>query len=393
VSVVKRNPARDEVAIVGVGTTPYRRDSGRSELSLLLEACTNAIDDAGLTKHDIDGLSGDVMPTELVQGALGIPACSWSVSCLSPFNLQVTNAVMAVHSGVCDTVLVYHSMYRLPGLSSSAAGDPFRARAQQFAGARRPQSPWPDGISGEASAYAPWAARYFHEFGATREHLGYLAINNRTHAVANEHAALRTPLTMDDYLEARMVWEPLSVLDMEYTIDGADAFVVTTAERAKDLRRTPVLVHAAVAGQTQHTAEENMRNLDRTSQQVVSENLWARSDLRLDDIDLYFPFDGFTIIALKWFESIGYCDRGEAASFIEDNWDKDDNCLKIGGRVPVNTHGGNLSEGASQGSGHVREAVVQLRGEAGPRQVADGRSALLLVGGFFFNPGALVLRA
>lgn len=388
----RRYPARDQVAIVGVGTTDFSRDSGRSELALVLEACQKAINDAGLSKDDIDGISGDIFRNEIVQSALGIPATGWSVSCLTAFNIQMTNAMMAVASGVCETVLVHHSMYRTPMLSASAAKDPYRRRAQTFMGVRRPQSHWPDSIAGEASVYAPWARKYLDTYKVRREHLGYIAVNNRTNARMNPHAAVSDPLTIDDYLAAKVLWDPLSMLDMEFPVDGADAFVVTTSERARDLPHEPVLIHAAVAGQTNRTAEENLIDVDHSSQGVVAERLWAVSDLTLDDIDLFYPFDGFSIITLKWFEEIGYCGRGEAGDFLDDSWVDSAGRLMIGGRVPVNTHGGNMSEGASQGSGHIREAVQQLRGDAAARQVRGAKAALITPGGFFFTPGALILR-
>ncbi|MGO9382525.1 MAG: thiolase family protein [Mycobacterium sp.] len=391
--MTRRYPARDQVAIVGIGTTPFSRDSGRSELSLVVEACQNAIKDAGLTRDDIDGLSGDIFRNEIVQSALGIPEAGWSVSCLTAFNIQMTNAMMAVASGVCETVLVHHSMYRTPMLSASAAKDPFRKRAGTFISTRRPQSHWPDSIAGEASVYAPWARKYFDTYKARPEHLGYIAVNARSNAQMNDHAAVRDSLTIDDYLSAPMLWDPLRMLDMEFPVDGADAFVVTTAERARDLPHRPVLIHAAVAGQTDRTAEENLRDVDHSSQKVVSQRLWDVSELTIDDVDVYYPFDGFTITTLKWIEDIGYCGRGEAGQFLDDHWDGASGRIVINGRVPINTHGGNMSEGASQGSGHIREAVQQLRGDAGQRQVQGARVALATLGGFFFTPGGLILRA
>jgi acetyl-CoA acetyltransferase len=319
--MTRRYPARDQVAIVGVGTTPFSRDSGRSELSLVVEACQNAIRDAGLRRNDIDGLSGDIFRNEIVQSALGIPETGWSVSCLTAFNIQMTNAMMAVASGVCETVLVHHSMYRTPMLSASAAKDPFRKRAGTFGGTRRPQSHWPDSIAGEASVYAAWARKYFDTYKARPEHLGYIAVNARSNARMNDHAAVRDSLTIDDYLSAPMLWDPLRMLDMEFPVDGADAFVVTTAERARDLPHRPVLIHAAVAGQTDRTAEENLRDVDHSSQEVVSRRLWDVSELTIDDVDVYYPFDGFTITTLKWIEDIGYCGRGEAGQFLDDHWD------------------------------------------------------------------------
>src|SRR5205807_3610031 len=183
------------------------------------------------------------------------------------------------------------------------------------------------------------------------------------------------------------------ILDMDYPVDGADAFVITTAERARDLRTTPVLVHVATLGQTDHPDEDQMVDLFHTGQNAVVDNLWRRSDIKLDDIDVFFPYDGFSIITLRWIENVGYCGAGEAGPFIESNWDPSMNRIQINGRVLVNTHGGSLSEGGTQGSGHVREAVMQLRGEVAEEpQVPGARHALVTPGGFFFNAGGMILR-
>jgi acetyl-CoA acetyltransferase len=209
----------------------------------------------------------------------------------------------------------------------------------------------------------------------------------------NEHAIMRTPITMEDYLAARMVRRPLfGVLDMDYPVDGADAFVVTTAERAKDLPNKPVLIHAATLGQTDKTVEEILPDLEHSAHTVTMKALWEQSELTLRDVDLFQPYDGFSFICLKWFESVGYCGMGEAPAFIEDNWDKEQNRILIEGRVPANTHGGSLSDGGTQGSGHIREAVLQLQGKAGAHQHPGVKSALLGIGGFFPYTGALLLR-
>jgi acetyl-CoA acetyltransferase len=179
---------------------------------------------------------------------------------------------------------------------------------------------------------------------------------------------------------------------MDYPIDGSDAVVVTTAERARDLPNKPVLIHAAVEGQTNNAVEENIPDLAHTGQQVAARKLWERSEVTLSDVDVYCPYDGFSPIELSWLEAIGYCEIGEGGSFIEDNWNKDTNRLEIGGRVLVNPHGGSLSEGATQGAGHTREAITQLRGEAEARQVPGARHALVTPGGFFFNAGGIMLR-
>jgi acetyl-CoA acetyltransferase len=243
-----------------------------------------------------------------------------------------------------------------------------------------------------AEGYAAWASRYFFEYGATREVLGRIAINERTNALRNPLAVMKTPLTMDDYLSARMVREPLCLLDMDVPVDGADAFVVTTAERARDLPNRPVLIHAATNGLTARNTEETIDGLHHHGQHVVIKSLREKSDIWIPDIDVYFPYDGFTIITLNWFENVGFCKPGEAGAFLRDNWDHDSNRVLIDGTIPVNPHGGALSEGGTQGSGHIREAVHQLQGLAGDRQVPDARRALVTAGGFFFNAQGVTLH-
>ncbi len=291
----------------------------------------------------------------------------------------------AVFSGSCDTVLMCSSMLRLPWNSRSAANDPFR---RSFAPAMARGVP--ESIAG-APAYAAWAGRYMHEFGVSKEPFGRLAVNMRTNALANPLAAMQAPLTIEDYAAARMVREPLSMLDMDVPVDGADAFVVTTAERARNLRHTPVLVHAATVG-LGTSNEDQLPSLGRHGQHVVVEALRAKSDLWIDAVDVFFPYDGFTIITLGWIENTGWCKPGEAGRFIAEHWDEATQRIVIDGRIPLNPHGGSLSEGATRGTGHLREAVTQLRGDAGDRQVPGARTALVTPGGFFFNSQGAILR-
>lgn len=398
-----RNPAKDRLAIAGLGVSPYARDRGETtELAILLEACVAAIRDAGLSAADIDGVVGGGLHTggidpAVVVSALGLPEVTWWARAVPPIMNHLTAAMNAVWTGACEVALVYHSVYRIGGVSRSAAADPFRARAAfglpdgraARGDGHTDAEPW--GMYGSAG-YAAWAGRYLAEHGAGREALGRIALNGRANALANPNAVMRKPLTMEAYLGGRMIRDPLCLFDMDVPIDGADAFVVTTAERARDLPHPPVLVHAAAMGLRTPFEEHLMTDLDATGQAVVARELRAKSDLWIHDVDLYFPYDGFTIVALRCFESYGFCGAGEAPAFVEQNWDAAEGRIKINGRVPVNTHGGSLSEGGSQGAGHVREAVAQLRGEAGERQVVGARSALLTPGGFFFNAQGLVLR-
>ena len=242
--------------------------------------------------------------------------------------------------------------------------------------------------------YASWADRYLHEFGVTRaEALAPIAINNRSNACMNDEAMLRDPMTLDDYLNAPLVREPFGLFDLDMPVTGADAFVVTTAERATDLRHDPVFVHAATAGRTAQCREDQVTDLCHTGQHIVAEALWAKSDVELSDVDVFLPYDGFTLINTLWIESVGYCKHGEAAAFMADNWNSERQRLEINGRVPMNTHGGNLSEGAMQGSGSLREAVRQLRGTTGDRQVPRAKVALWTPGGIVWNAAGVVLRA
>ena len=215
----------------------------------------------------------------------------------------------------------------------------------------------------------------------------------RTGATRNPLAALRDPLTLEDYMNARMVREPLCLLDMDFPVDGADAFVLTTTERARDLPRRPVTIHAATNGIVANCQEDQTEGLHHHGQHVVLEELRAKSDIWIPDIDVYFPYDGFSFITLSWIENTGWCKPGEGLDFIRQHWDEAGHRMMIDGRIPVNPHGGGLSEGGTQGSGHIREAVVQLRGDAGERQVEGAKTAFLTPGGFFFNAQGLVLQA
>lgn len=154
-----------------------------------------------------------------------------------------------------------------------------------------------------------------------------------------------------------------------------------------------MLVHAATLGHTDYGSEEQLRDLDHAGQVVVARKLWAKSDLRLPDVDVFYPYEGFSNIALSWFENVGYCARGEGGAFVAQHWDQERRRILIDGRVPVNTNGGSLSEGGTRGAAHLREAVLQLRGDAGPRQVAGARTALVTPGGYYFNSQGVLLRA
>jgi acetyl-CoA acetyltransferase len=387
--ITSRNPLKDQVAIAGAATTGFvAANTGRSQASLAAEACTAVLRECGLTRDDVDGICGSEPSAAHLQAMLGIPEVTWFANPMIPFVNHIAAAVSAVASGLCETVLAYHAAYRLPWNTGSAWKDPFRRTS---AGGPRPLNHAPDSVAASVG-YTAWASRYVHEFNTPREHLGYVAVNDRTNAAANPGAALRDPLTMDDYLAARMVRWPLCLYDMDIAVDGADAFVITTAERARDLPQPPVLVNAVALGMTDLNDEDQTPDLDHHGQQVTIRALKAKSDFWIDDCDVYYPYDGFSIITLNWIENAGWCGRGEAGDFLAQHWDAQSQRVLINGRVPINTHGGSLSEGGTQGSGHIREAVHQLQGRAGERQVPDARRAIVTAGGFFFNAQGVTLH-
>jgi acetyl-CoA acetyltransferase len=396
---VRRNPIQDQVAIVGIGQTPYARNhAGQTDLSLGLEAARAAIVDAGLTKNDIDGMCGFAGSTEYeaVHEALGIARIDWYLN--NPSHMipphAVAAAAFAVFSGACETALVVMGSKRGMFSSRSAANDPFRVRASR----RAPRglvsdlaSMWvhaPDG-------YSAWAGRYLKDFGVPREVFGMIAVNSRTNAIRNPNAAMRAPLTMDDYLNARLVREPHGLLDMDVPVDHGDALVITTAERARDLAKPPVYLHAIAFSEFKDGVEyyENGRSYKELSMWATGRKLWERSELQLKDVDLFIPYDGFTNIAVADTEAFGWCGPGEAYDFLRQNWDVGESRIKVGGRVAFSSHGGSLSHGASQGFSYFHEAALQLRGEAGERQLSGCRVALLTPGGFYHNSTGFVLRA
>jgi acetyl-CoA acetyltransferase len=313
---------------------------------------------------------------------------TWFGNQVIPMVDHVATAAAAVHAGLCEVVLVYHAAYRAAWNSGGARKDPFRRIAATGLPALQPG---PETMAG-AVGYTGWASRYIHEYGLTREDFGRVAVNARSNAMRNPAAAMHTPMTMDDYLAAPMIREPLCLYDMDPAVDGADAFIVTTNERAKDMTSTPVLINAAVLGQVRHNEEDQTVSLRHHGQHVVIETLKAKSDFWIDDIDVYFPYDGFTPITLNWIDNAGWCKPGEAGEFLRQHWNDDEQRVLINNRIPINPHGGSLGEGATQASGHIREAVHQLQGRAGDRQVANARRALITAGGFFFNAQGLTLH-
>lgn len=244
----------------------------------------------------------------------------------------------------------------------------------------------PFGAMSAANWIACQASHYFHRYGGDREVLGRIAVNARTNAGLNPEAVYRDPITLDDYLSARMVSSPFGLYDCDVPVDGAVAVIVSAADIAADLAKPPVFIEA-VGTQIMETLSWDQGTLTHMPQSLgPAAHLWSRTDLRPANVDVALLYDGFTFNALSWLEGLGFCDFGDAREFIGDG-----SAIALGGRLPINPHGGQLSAGRTHGYGFFREAVLQLRGEAPGRQVADSKVAVVTAGGGVPS-GAILLR-
>ena len=242
----------------------------------------------------------------------------------------------------------------------------------------------PVGALSPVCQVAPYATRYMHEYGVTRDQLAWIPVTQRAHAGLNPDAVYRDPLTVDDYLGSRMISTPICLYDCDVPIDGSTAIVVSAIETATDLR-SPVRIEAMAGVIDGRPSWEQWEDMGRVGY-ATAEAMWARTDLRASDVDLAQLYDGFTIEAVWWLEAMGFCGTGEAGAFVEGG-----HRIGLGGELPLNTWGGQLSGGRLHaGFGHTAEAIRQLRGEAGDRQVAGAEvAALSNVGGF--EAGAALL--
>lgn len=396
-----RNPLKDKIAVVGVGSTAYGRDLARSELSLGLEAAVKAVADAGIDRQEIDGICGSGMtPLAMggagflsLQGALGIERCTWVKN--GWLGSAFVYAVEAVFSGLCDTVLVVQTNLRGVGMSRAAARDPFRLRASKYGdvGGDVGMGDFAKRWFHSGEPYAAMMRRYMHDYGTNQDAFGLMAVNNRSHGARNPEAVMRGSITLDGYYESRMIWDPMRVADMDVPVDCAEAFIITTAERARDLNAKPVYVHAmSLGGARVGEFYENTLGWTENAFWVALQGLWARSDIKVEDLDLFFPYDGYTLDAIAVTEAAGFCKPGESGDFFKSSWDFARNVLKLNGRTEVTTNGGGLAMGRAGGSNLYSEAVRQLRGGQGERQVDGAKTALVSIGSFFHDPSAVLLR-
>ncbi len=378
----------DRVAFAGAAWTGVTKSSGRSEGDLALEACLLAIRDAGLTPDDVDGIAtypggmiGSVSATYVLSG-LGMKNVRWYCDANGHGPAAMTGVVegaLAVASGLCDTVVAFRSMTR--PRTHGAGAIPVNIKPTPDMAFKIPYG----GVM--ASQWvAMFQQRHMHEYGTTPEQLGEIAISTRLWASRNDRAIQRTPFGMDEYLASPFVSEPIRLLDSDYPVDAGIAVVLTTPERARDLPHRPVILRSLSIAPGPKPDWDQAPELTEMSAKYAAADMWSRAgDLGVDDVDCAFLYDGFTFLALSWIEALGFCAVGEGGPFVEGG------TLRAGGRLPLNTHGGNLSEGRTHGMGQIAESVRQLQGRAGDRQVPGARIAVVSGGG---GPiaGALLLH-
>ena len=368
-------------AVVGIGATEFSKDSGRSELQLSAEAVRSALADAGLQPSDVDGLVTFTMDTSseiAVARELGIPELRF----FSRVNYgggaacgTVLHAAMAVATGVADVVVCYRGFNERSG---SRFGQ-FSVAAAQQVNTNGLDNAWtyPMGLGTPAATVAMFARRYMHEYGATSEDFGRVAVADRRHASTNPHAWFYgKPITLEDHQASRMIVEPLHLLDCCQESDGAVAIVVTSAERARDLPRPPAVIRAAAqaSGQDQFVMTSYYReSIGLQEMGRVGRELWRQSGLRPENMDTAVLYDHFTPFVLMQLEELGFCEAGEAKDFIADG------AIEVGGRLPLNTHGGQLGEAYIHGMNGIAEAVRQMRGTS-TNQVEDARHVVVTAG-------------
>ncbi|HEV7977833.1 lipid-transfer protein [Amycolatopsis sp.] len=382
-----------KAAIAGIGATEFSKDSGRSELRLASESVRAALDDAGLKPSDVDGLVSFTMDANSeisVARELGMGDLSFFSRIHyggGAAAATVQQAAMAVATGVAEVVVAYRAFNERSG---HRFGQVSEAAAQQVNSSGVDNSfHYPMGIATPAATVAMLARRYMHEYGATSEDFGRIAVLDRKHAATNPKAWFHgKPITLAQHQSSRWVAEPLHLLDCCQESDGGVALVITSAERARDLAQRPAFIAAAAqgSGPDQYVMTSYYRDelAALPEMGVVGRQLWAQSGLTPQDVDVAVLYDHFTPYVLMQLEELGFCGRGEAKDYIQGD------TLQLTGKLPLNPHGGQLGEAYIHGMNGIAEAVRQIRGTS-VNQVPDVGNVVVTAGTGVPTSG-LVLR-
>lgn len=387
-------------AITGIGQSQVGRRLGRDPLALTAEACLAAIQDAGLERSDIDGLS--TYPGMMVGG--GAPGFSGAgvTEVQEMLRLQlnwfgggpetagqlgsVINACAAIATGLARHVLCFRTVYE----STAQGGGPRRGIGAGGSGSFRAggmmQWTLPFGAASAANWIAMFAQRHFHEYGTTREQMAWIALNARRNAGRNPAAIYRDPMSLDDYFSARLISTPFCLYDCDVPVDGATAFVVSHVDAARDLRRPPLRVEAVGSALHGRPSWDQFDDLTTMAARDAAQMMWSRTDLAPGDVDVAELYDGFSFLAMAWLEALGFCGKGESGPFVEGG-----TRIALDGEIPLNTQGGQLSAGRLHGYGFLHEACVQLWGDGGQRQVPGAPQVAVAAAGGGPLGGCLLL--
>ena len=371
---------RDRACIVGVGDTPQGSVPEKTGDELAIDAARAALDDCGLNKDDIDGL--------FVQPSYGRQGDYLKVGLMLGLNPKVGGAVEA--SGATGCYMLQHAALLLnAGMAKYILlvyGTNQKTNRNRFGGALLEEHA-PYGGFNPSGPFAFAFRRHMHLYGTTEEQLAVIAINQRTHAGLNPKAVQKTPLTLDDYMNARYIVWPLRMFDYCYITDGGHAFILTTPERARDLKKPPVSIRGMGRQEAFRAYETPDLVMQSFQQEAVAKMVFDMADMSVKDIQALYVQDAYSPAVIAALENYGFCPRGESGRWIQDGR------IGLGGELPLNVNGGQLSETYMVGWQNTCDAVRQLRGECGPRQIRDvERIMCTYTGGLREHAGALILR-
>lgn len=389
--------AERDVAITGIGLSEVGRPSSSSALSLTVDAALLAIADAGLEVGDIDGIStypgaSNTGPGFAPVGAqdlrlsLGMDVKWYSSAALdSPSQFSaVANAIGALSAGLARHVLVFRTISEATSRARDKQGQAWAGSSGDIFGFWEWTAPY--GVESPVPWYATYAQRYMHEHGLTQEQLGAIAVNARSMAAGNPAAIYRQPLSLDEYLDSRIISRPLRLFDCDVPVDGAVAFVLSRVDDARNLENPPLRFEAIGTAM----GAGGLRDpLDLTSfgAESAASMLWERSRIQRSAVRVAEIYDGMSILTVHWLEALGFCEKGGVGRFIEGGEN-----IGLNGVLPLNTGGGQLSAGRLHGLGHLHEACMQLWGRGGARQVKNDPDVATISMGAYGLGCAILVR-
>ena len=380
---------RDKACVTGVGETVYVRGSTKTAFELQIEASLKAIADAGLDPKQIDG----VIPIGIVSATaedfidnFGIPDLRFSAIVphggASPV-MALQCAAAAVAAGVCDHVLIAFGR-NVTGAAATKAGARIHTMPQFHYVS---EFEYPLGNAAPAQIYAPMARRHMELYCTKVEHFGEVAVAHRQHALLNDNAVMKKPMTLEDHANSRMISDPFRLFDCSLESDGGAACIVSSAESAADLKHRRVFIAGTAAGHPDQPGAITQRP-DMTSLGIgkAAQRAFHMAGVTHGDIDVAQIYDCFTYAVIRQLEDLGFCKKGEGGPFVEGGR------LRLGGALPTNTHGGLLSQAHVWGLNHIVELVRQLRGDAGRAQVKDAEVGLVTGYGDLGDGAVAIMR-